>query len=196
MSNPSLKDIFTRATAGRVYPAAWGAAHIAKSAGKEKLAEELTTLARQFRSIGRYGEESHIINAHPSEPIKAADVPEQFAALARELSRTDAWGAGDVTLIGFLPRSDGGGRRLWAKAHGKSGVRYSAEPDVLPKAERDAAAKKAKEVAVIKERARLAARKLERENGPDSPVKSAIVKKAPAKAPAKKAPAKKAPTKA
>lgn len=179
MSELKLADIFTRATAEHVYAAAWGAARLAESAGKENLAEELKVLARQFRSIRRYGVESHPVNAFGVEPVKAADVPPQFAALAKEIARTGAW-VGDCLLIGYLKRSDGGGRRLYAKAYGK-GVRYSAEPDVKPKAERVADAKAAKGKAIVKERARLAARKLERESGPDTPVKSTAVKRPPAK---------------
>ncbi|MFJ3270958.1 hypothetical protein [Streptomyces sp. NPDC086776] len=160
MSDLQLKDIFTRASAGHVYAAAWGAARKAESAGKKKLAGELTTLARTFRSIGRYGPESHPINAFGIEPVTAAEVPQPFAALAREIAAMGAW-QGDSMLVGFIPRSDGGGRRLYAKAHGKL-VRYSAEPDVLPKAERQAAEHAAHAKAVEAEKQRLGKRKEEK----------------------------------
>jgi len=179
MSQLNMKSIFTRDSAAPVYAAAMGAARIAESADKKELAEKCLVLARQFRSVCRYGPESHVINAFGVEPVKAAEVPPQFAAVAKEIARTGAW-VGDCMLVGYLERSDGGGRRLYAKAYGK-GVRYTAEPDVKPKAQRDADAKAAKEAAAIKERARLAKRTLEREDGPGSPVVSAVTKKATAK---------------
>ncbi|MFF8283302.1 hypothetical protein ACF06W_11335 [Streptomyces albus] len=125
-----LKSIFTRREAGQVYTAAWGAAHRAKAAGKKELADDLAALARTLRSIRRYGREVESASCHDVEPIRAAEVPPHFLALAREIASMGVWD-GDSTLIGYVPRSGGGSRRLYASARGKR-VAFSAETIALP----------------------------------------------------------------
>ncbi|MEU1816149.1 hypothetical protein ABZ543_13260 [Streptomyces roseifaciens] len=147
----NVRNILTRMEAGPLFEAAIGAARGSLADGNPKMEKRLMGMARDYRYIRRRGKATQRGDASAAVAIKAADLPEEVTAVARELQRMNA--IKGTVVVGIVPSSTGGtARRVYAKKHGAN-LRYLVAPDV--KARRASEEKKRPGDAVKEEKERL-----------------------------------------